>query len=186
MVCILQLECNFLHGYFRCCLLIETVDIEVKITSMQGNHTFRRDRTSQLIKHTLWSTRLHPHPTIIKKMKTFLELERELGPNPQSQNNQFRPPKPDTNPLIRKETKATEKRKRLAPTKKFKVKVVVRPNTNKVTMQPPQGNTRAPMNTESQRTLTPTPENNPPHLEDTPAHASTPWPEARRMFGNLF
>ena len=79
----------------------------------------------------------------------------------------------------------TEKGKRLAPTKKFKVKVVARPNTNKATAQPLQANTKAPINTESQRTLTPTPKNYPPSLEDVPAHASTPWPEAGRMSGNL-
>ena len=53
-------------------------------------------------------------------------------------------------------------------------------------MQPLQANTKTPINTEIQRTLTPTPENNLPPLEDVPAHASTPWPEAGRMSGNLF
>ena len=38
MACILQPECNFLHGYFRCQLPVEVVDVEVKITSMQGTH----------------------------------------------------------------------------------------------------------------------------------------------------
>ena len=41
MGCLLQLECNFLHGYFRCKLLVEVVDVELKITSMQGTHIFR-------------------------------------------------------------------------------------------------------------------------------------------------
>ena len=45
-----------------------------------GDTHFRRDRTTQLIKCTPWSTRLHPHPTIIKKMKTFLEVEGKMGP----------------------------------------------------------------------------------------------------------
>ena len=44
MACILQPECNFLHGYLRCHLPVEAVDIEVKITSIQGTHVFRRDR----------------------------------------------------------------------------------------------------------------------------------------------
>ena len=78
MACLLQPECNFLHGFFRCRLLVEVVDIEVKITSMQGMHIFRRDRTTQLMKCTPWSTRLCPHPTIIKKMKTFLEVEGKM------------------------------------------------------------------------------------------------------------
>ena len=68
------------------------VDMEMGITSMQGTHMFRRDRTCQIIKCNLWSTRLHPHPTIIKKMKTYLELEGKLGPKIQPQSNQVRPP----------------------------------------------------------------------------------------------
>ena len=28
MACILQPECNFLHGYFRCWLPVEVVDME--------------------------------------------------------------------------------------------------------------------------------------------------------------
>ena len=82
MACILQPECNFLHSYFRCHLPIKAVDIEVKITSMQGTHVFRRDRTTQLIKCTPWSSRLCPLPTIIKKMTTVLEIEGKLGPIP--------------------------------------------------------------------------------------------------------
>ena len=115
MACLLQPECNFLHGFFRCKLLVEVMDVEVKIMSMQGTHIFRRDWTMQLIKCTPWSTRLYPHPTIIKKMKTFLEVEGKMGPAP---INQFRPPLPDTNPNIRKDN-AAEKRKRAAP-KRFR------------------------------------------------------------------
>ena len=79
MVCLLQLECNVLHGFLRCKLPVKVVDVEVKITSMQGMHIFRRDRMTKLIKCTPWSTRLCPHPTIIKKMKTFLEVEGKMG-----------------------------------------------------------------------------------------------------------
>ena len=81
-MCVFQPECNFLHGFFRCKLPIEVVDVEVKIMSMQGTHIFRRDQTMQVIKCTPWSTRLQPHPTIIKKMKTFLEVEGKMGPTP--------------------------------------------------------------------------------------------------------
>ena len=118
MVCLLQPKCNFLHTFFRCKLPVEVVDVEVKITSMQGTHIFRRDRTTQLIKCTPWSTRLCPDPTIVKKMKTFLEVEGKMGPIP-TPGSQFRPPLPDTNPNIRKDT-VTEKRKRATPKKKFR------------------------------------------------------------------
>ena len=67
MACLLQPECNFLHGFYRCKLPVEVVDVEVKITSMQGMHIFRRDSTTQLIKCTPWSTRLHPTPQLLRK-----------------------------------------------------------------------------------------------------------------------
>ena len=119
MACLLLPEYNFLHGFFRCWLPVEVVDVEVKITSMQGTHSFRRDRTTQLIKCTPWSTRLCPHPTIIKKMKTFLEVGGKMGPIPQPASSQYRPPQPDTKPMVRKDN-AAEKRKRAVPTKRFR------------------------------------------------------------------
>ena len=116
MACLLQPECNFLHGFFSK-LPVEVVDVEVKITSMQGMYIFRRDRMTQLIKCTPWSMRLHLHPTIIKKMKTFLEVEGKMGPILASvTGNQFRPLLPGTNPNVRKDD-VTEKRKRATPKK---------------------------------------------------------------------
>ena len=78
MACILKPECNF----FRCLLPIETVDVEVKVKTMRGIHTFRRDWTTQVISCNPWSTRPHPYPSLIRKMKTYLELEGKLVPNP--------------------------------------------------------------------------------------------------------
>ena len=130
MACLLQPECNFLHRFFRCKLPVEVVDVEVKITSIQGTHIFRSDRMTQLIKYTPWSMRLCPHPTIIKQMRTFLEVENKMGPIIQVQANQFRPPLPETSPNVRKND-MTEKRKKSTPEKKFG------PDTPKITTMHP-------------------------------------------------
>ena len=75
---------------------------------------------TQLIKCIPWSMRLCLHPTIIKKMKTFLEVEGKMGPIPvPAPSNQFRPPIPDTTPNVRKND-VTEKRKRATPKKLFR------------------------------------------------------------------
>ena len=168
MACLLQPECNFLHGFFRCRLPVEVVDVEVKITSMQGMHIFRRDRMTQLIKCTPWSMRLHLHPTIIKKMKTFLEIEGRMGPIPVPvPGNQFRPPLPETNPNVRKND-VTEKRKRATPKNKF------RPATPKITAAcPPLP--EAPPKPKNSATL-----------PSVPAREDTPWPDTGKMSGNLF
>ena len=131
MACLLHPECNFLHRFFRCKLPVEVVDVEVKVTSMQGTHNFGRDRTTQLIKCTSWSMKLCPHPTIVKKMKTFLEVENKMGPIILALVSQFRHPLTETNPNFRK-SDTTEKRKRATPKKKF------RPATLRVAaMHPP-------------------------------------------------
>ena len=67
------------------------------------------------------------------------------------------------------------------------MKVVTRPNSCKVAMQPSLTSLKAPINSEGQK-LSPegTPENNPPPLENIPVCASTPCPMAGKMSGNLF
>ena len=128
---------------------------------MQGTHIFRRDRTRQLIKCIPWNTRLHPHPTIIKKMKTFLEVEGKMGPIPQPASSQYRPPQPDTNPKVRKGN-AADKRKTVVPTKRFRPSAAPKPNGTAT--QPPTTVSQAPED----------PENRPPPLEKDPVHESTP------------
>ena len=126
MVCILKPECNFLHGYSRCLLPIETADVEVKIKTMRGIHMFRRDQTSQVISCSPWSTNLHPYPSLIRKMKTYLELEGKLGNQPCT--NVFLP---NTNFLPRKTPtpkKTEKKRTAKAPVKRrFKVSMIAQP-----------------------------------------------------------
>ena len=46
--------------------------------------------------------RFCPHPTIVKEMKTFLEVEGKMGPILQPASGQYRPPQLDTNPNVRK------------------------------------------------------------------------------------
>ena len=128
-------------------------------------HIFRRDRMMQLIKCTPWSTRLCPHPTIVKKMRTFLEVENKMGLIIPVPANQFRPPLPETNPNVGKND-MTEKRKRATPKKKF------RPATPKITATCPPL-LEAP----------PKPKSN---ASSIPAGEDTPWPGTGKMSGNFF
>ena len=120
MACQLQPECNFLHGFFKCKLPIEVVDMEVKVTSMQGTHLYKRDWTMQVTKCVPWTNNIHPHPNIIKKMKTFLEVENKMGMSIQTSmlNSQFRPPLLETNPNIHRSDNV-ERRKTIMPKRKF-------------------------------------------------------------------
>ena len=169
MACLLQPECNFLHEYFRCKLPIEVVDMEVKVTSMQGTHIFRRDQMTQLIRCILWTTKLHLHPNIIKKMRTFLEVENKMGQIIPALASQFRLPLPEMNPNVRKGD-ATEKTKRVTPKKRF------RPATPKATvMHPPLP--QAPTKPTSDAATASAP---------AVVRQDTPWPGTGKMSGSLF
>ena len=182
MTCLLQPECNFLHGFIKCKLPVEVGDVEVKITSMQGTHIFKRDRMTQLIRCMPWTTKLCLHPNIIKKMKTFLEVENKLEPIIPAPVSQFRPPLPETNPNIRKGD-SMEKRRRASPKKRF------RPATPKATMVcPPLLQTvatpRATMLYPPFLQTAPKPTNG---ADDTvTVREDTAWPSTGKMSGNLF
>ena len=167
MVCLLQPECNFLHGFFRCKLPVEVVDVEVKVTSMQGTHIFKRDRTAQMIRCMPWTTKLHSHPIIVKKMRTFLEVENKMGPIISALVSQFRPPLQKLILTLEKVT-PQKKRKRATPNKRF------RPATLKATVTCP------PL-----LQATPRP-NNSASLAPATVREDTPWPGASKMLGNLF
>ena len=108
--------------------------------------------------------RLCSHPTIVKKIKTFLEVEGKMGLIPQPASSQYRPPQPDTNPHVRKDN-AMEKRKRAVPTKRFRPSTVPKPRETAAC--PPATVSKAPVNVKSQ---TDVPENGPPPLENAPVH----------------
>ena len=167
MVCLLQPECNFLHGFFRCKLPVEVVDVEVKVMSMQDMQIFKRDRTTQLIRCVPLTTKLCLHPNIIKKMKTFLEVENKMGPIIPTVVSQFRPPLPETNPKIRKGD-STEKRKRATPKKRF------RPATPRATAVHPPFLQATPKST------------NGASAAPVTVREDTPWPGTGKMLGNLF
>ena len=137
MACILKPECNFLHGYFRCLLLLETVVVEVKIKMMRGIHIFMRDWTAKVISCNPWITRIHPYPFLIRKIKTYLELEGKLGTQNQPCTNIFLP---DKNSLPRKTPipkNAEQKRRAKAPVKRrFKVRVITEPIPTNHTLLP--------------------------------------------------
>ena len=139
MACILHPECNFLHEYFRCQLPVEMVDVEVKVKTVQGIHTFRRDRTSQVIRCNPWSTKSLPLPH--QEDENILGVGRlspKSRPLPQTQPQQTHlqqnnpsPAQLSTNPMVRKcpgpKTNVCDKRRTMIAKRRYKVRVLTQP-----------------------------------------------------------
>ena len=169
MACLLQPECSFLHGYFRCKLPIEVVDMEVKVTSMQGTQIFRRDRMTQLVRCVVWTPNLCPHLNMIKKTRTFLEVENKMGPIIPALANQYRLLLPEMNPNVRKGN-ATKKRRTVTPKRRFRP---VAPKATVMCLPIPK--------------TPPKPVGNAAEAS-TPAtvRQDTPWPSTGKISANLF
>ena len=124
--------------------------------------------------------RLCLHPKIVKKMRTFLEVEGKMGLILQPTSSQYRPPQADSNPNVRKD-KAIEKRKRRVPIKRLRPNTVSRPGETAAC--PPMTISKSLINAKPQADVS---ENRPPPLEDAPVHETTPWHGTGKMSGNLF
>ena len=74
---------------------------------------------TQLVRCVPWTPNLHPHLNMVKKMRTFLEVENKMGPINPTLANQYRLPLPETNPNVRKGN-ATVKRRTVTPKRKFR------------------------------------------------------------------
>ena len=185
MACILQPECNFLQGFFRCCLPVEMVDVKVRITSMQGTHMFRRDRTCQIIKCNPWSTRLLPphHYQEHESLPWSTKEVRAKTPAP------IRPIK--THPtnyqhLYEKGNQGNWEKKEAYPYKEIQSKSHGKTWIQQHNHVTTHNNFQSPNWFGKSKTFTRRYfREQPPPLENIPVHAGTPWPKAGKCLGTF-
>ena len=129
MACILMPQCNFVHRYFRCLLPEETVDIEVKVKTMKGIHTFRRDCTTQIIYCKPWHPRAKSLSILVRILQTYVELKDQDANQPHSSSNQAaKPTSLQKAPVSKKAVdKKQKKRRKMSIRKQFKVRPAEKP-----------------------------------------------------------
>ena len=64
--------CDLVFGYLRCSLPKDTTDIDLKICTLRGVDSFKKDRSSQVNKCSPWGTEITPFPSLKKKMVEFM------------------------------------------------------------------------------------------------------------------
>ena len=74
---------------------------------------------TQLVRYMPWAPNLCPHLNMVKKMRTFLEVENKVGPIIPALASQYRPPLPEMNPNVRKGN-VTEKRRTVTSKRRFR------------------------------------------------------------------
>ena len=64
--------CDLVLGYLRCNLLNDTIDIDLKIHTLRGIHTCKKDRSSHINRYSPWGSEITPFPSLKKKMIEFV------------------------------------------------------------------------------------------------------------------
>ena len=86
MACNLKPTCDFIFGFLRSTLSVDTLDIQLMIRTVQGIHTFRKDHTTESATCSPWNKLIKPFPSLQKKVDAFKEEKKDgnipFHPNP--------------------------------------------------------------------------------------------------------
>ena len=67
MACELAANCDLIFGILTCNLPEDTIDVDLKVHTLQVIHMYEKDRSTQVIKCSLWGTEVNPFPPLQKE-----------------------------------------------------------------------------------------------------------------------
>ena len=79
MACELSVYCNLIFGIPSCNLLEDTVDVNLRVHTLWGIHTYKKDRSTQVMKCSPWGTEVKPSPSLQKKMAEYLRCRQIIA-----------------------------------------------------------------------------------------------------------
>ena len=89
MACELSANCDLIFGILSCNLPEDTIDVDLNVQTLQGIHTYKKDRSTQVIKCSSWGSKVRSFPSLQKKMAEFLRC-RQITATPYA-NRSFQP-----------------------------------------------------------------------------------------------
>ena len=91
MACKLSADCDLTFGILSCNFLEDTIDVDLKIYTLQGIHTFKKDWNTQVIKCSPWGMDVKLFPSLQKKMVEFLRCGQIIATSFANRSYQPRP-----------------------------------------------------------------------------------------------
>ena len=64
MACEFTPNCDLIFGILNCNLQKDTIDVYLKIHTLWGIYTYKKDRSSQVSKYNPWGNELTPFPSL--------------------------------------------------------------------------------------------------------------------------
>ena len=89
MACDLLTQCDLIFGILKCALPEDTIDVDLKVCTLWGIHTYRKDSSTQIIKCSTFGTEVLPFLSFKKKVVEFMK-HRQIIATPFT-NRSFQP-----------------------------------------------------------------------------------------------
>ena len=83
------MACDLICGILSCTLPEVTINVDLKVLTLWGIHTYKKDRSTQVIKCRPWVTKAQAFPSIHKKIVEFMRC-RQINATPFA-NRSFQP-----------------------------------------------------------------------------------------------
>ena len=109
MACELAMQCELVYGFLKCALPEDRIDMYLKVHTLKGIQTFKKDYKSKTSKCSPWGSQVHLYPTLRKKMVEFM-LRRQITFSPYA--NKTYHPKPKNKPKKEKSSTAYKTRQK--------------------------------------------------------------------------
>ena len=74
----LSTQCDLVFGFLKCAFTEDRIDVDLKVCTLEGIHTFRNDYKSQMTKCSSWGTQVQPYPSLKKEMTKFMRHKQNI------------------------------------------------------------------------------------------------------------
>ena len=91
MTCDLSANHDLIFGILSCNLPEDTIDVDLKVHTLQGIHAYRKDRSTQVIMCSPWGTEVKAFLSLQKKMVEYLRCRQIITTLFANRSHQPRP-----------------------------------------------------------------------------------------------
>ena len=71
--------CDFNFGSIRTGLLMDTIDIELKVRTVKGIYTYRKDHMAESMVFSPWSRTIIPFPSLQRKIQAYQDENNQTS-----------------------------------------------------------------------------------------------------------
>ena len=93
MACELAMQCNFKFRFLKCALPEDMINVNLKVHTLKGIHTFKKDYKSQSSRCSPWGAEAQPYSALRKKITEIMHRRQVTTTHYANKTYQSKPQK---------------------------------------------------------------------------------------------